>query len=351
VQVHVAGEDAKPDGISAALTMTEDLPLLRELAADPRVEASVRRLKIEGLIETEGKSTYFLGCGVSPGDEDRVSPRLFTKNDDGVFVREGSPDGAVLAKGLARSLGLDLGEEATLVAGTAQGSVNGVDITVQGIVDAAIPSFTQREVFVPLAKLQRLVRLPGRISELALRLVPSADPDAFIADYAPRAQAAGLRLIGIAQIEPLIGRVEVIWHAVIAATVALLFLSTALSVTNVVSMMVAERTVEIGTMMAIGARPRDVFALFAAEAALISLIGGAAGAVVGVFAVWLLGRIGVPFHSPFGPELLVVRPTLELGTVAAAYAGAVLLAVLAALVPARRAARVSPVRAFRGQLT
>jgi putative ABC transport system permease protein len=145
--------------------------------------------------------------------------------------------------------------------------------------------------------------------------------------------------------------VQVIWHVVITATVALLFLSTALSVTNVVSMMVAERTVEIGTMMAIGARPRDVFTLFAAEAALISLIGGAAGTAVGVLIVLLLGHVGVPFRNPFGPELLIVRPTVASTTIIVAYAGAVALAVVAALVPAARAARVSPVRAFRGQLT
>jgi putative ABC transport system permease protein len=132
---------------------------------------------------------------------------------------------------------------------------------------------------------------------------------------------------------------------------ALLFLSTALSVLNIIFMLVAERTVEIGTLMAIGARPQDVKFLFSAEAALIGILGRVAGVLIGNVVVGIMDATGVPFKSPFGAGELVIRPQISFGVSAIVLGIAVGICYLSAIVPARKAALVEPVRAFRGQIT
>lgn len=72
----------------------------------------------------------------------------------------------------------------------------------------------------------------------------------------------------------------------------------------VMSMAVLERTREIGVLRVVGARRRDVFALFLVEAGLLGLAGGAVGDAVG----WAVGRIGgAALHQP---QLVSVSPWL-----------------------------------------
>ena len=108
-----------------------------------------------------------------------------------------------------------------------------------------------------------------------------------------------------------------------------------IGVMNVMLVSVTERTREIGLRMAIGARPRHVLAQFVVEAALLALIGGAAGVVLGVAAaIGLAALAGFP---------VVLDPAA--GVIALLVSAGVGLA--AGLYPALRASRLDPVVALR----
>jgi putative ABC transport system permease protein len=350
-QIHAAGYWQRQDGLQASLTLPEGGEIERAVRGDPSVATSVRRLRLEGIVSTGDESVYFIGKGVEPAAEAAASPKLFTKNDEGSFVTDADKYGVTIGKGLAESLRLKIGDELTLIAQTAQGSVNGIDAHVIGIVDAEIPSFSKRVVYTHIELLQRLVRLPGRYTELGVKLAPGVDVDAWVEGLRPRATAAGAELRGWWEIEPVIRNVGRIWDSVVILITGLLLLSTALSVLNIVFMVVAERTVEIGTLMALGARARDVRVLFALEATLIGLVGGGLGALAGNAVVYAMDYAGVPFQSPFGAGQLIIHPKMHLAVSLAVYGSAVAICALAALAPARKASRVEPVAAFRGQIS
>ena len=149
----------------------------------------------------------------------------------------------------------------------------------------------------------------------------------------------------------MIRRVGRIFDSVVVLIGGLLFLSAGLSVLSIIFMMVSERTVEIGTLMAIGARPRDVWFLFALESAALGLFGGLLGGALGTVTVALMGAFGLPFQNPFGGGALVLHPSVHWGVSSAFAVAAIFICVIASLGPAQRASRVDPVRAFRGQLT
>ena len=126
----------------------------------------------------------------------------------------------------------------------------------------------------------------------------------------------------------------------LVATITTLFgglalLLAAIGLYGVLSYGVARRTREFGIRIAIGAEARSIMALVAREAGWV--VGG--GIALGLLAAWALGRIVTGL-------LYGVQPTDPVSAVIAvvvlATAGA-----LAAWVPARRAARVDPVRALR----
>lgn len=122
----------------------------------------------------------------------------------------------------------------------------------------------------------------------------------------------------------------------------------ALGIVNTMVMSVLERTREIGLLKALGATDRDVAALFLAESAILGLAGGVLGIGLSVG----LGAIGnqqgrqliekatmMPFEAT-----LFVFPWWLLGGGLAFSVG---VGLIAALVPALRAARVDPVVALR----
>ena len=121
----------------------------------------------------------------------------------------------------------------------------------------------------------------------------------------------------------------------IAVFGALAVLLAGIGVYAVVAFSVAQRTREIGIRMAMGARTKDVLRLVLREGAALAVAGAAAG----LLGAWMLTRVlaGMVYGvSPRDPVAYALAPALLIA-----------IALLASLLPTRRAVRVDPVEAIR----
>jgi putative ABC transport system permease protein len=110
----------------------------------------------------------------------------------------------------------------------------------------------------------------------------------------------------------------------------------AVGIFGVLSYLVSERTREIGVRMALGARPRTIFRHVLAQGGWLVAIGSVLGLAGGAaLARWIRG------------QLFQVSPADDPLTLAAATLGLAVIALIATLIPARRATRVNPVVALR----
>ena len=128
-----------------------------------------------------------------------------------------------------------------------------------------------------------------------------------------------------------------------------LFFIIMVGITNTFRMIMIERIKEIGTMRALGMQRPGVRNLFLLEAFLLSMGGALAGLVLAIFAMFILSKVFWGLDSPIFIllnngymtfRLLPLQVLLHFGIVA-------VLTVLAAFLPARRAAAMHPVEALR----
>jgi len=121
------------------------------------------------------------------------------------------------------------------------------------------------------------------------------------------------------------------------------------TVSNTMSMAVIERTVEIGTLRAIGLRQTGIRAMFLTEGIVLGCFGAVLGIGVALGFAWLINQLGLTWIAPgrIEPSPLAVSLSGEHALMLVSAIGLVIVAALSAILPASRAARMNIVDALR----
>jgi putative ABC transport system permease protein len=175
------------------------------------------------------------------------------------------------------------------------------------------------------------------VSAYVLYLDPGVDPAAVSARI--KRQIVGVRATTPSDFETQIKQPLAVFTSVIYAIGAISLLVGGLSVINTMTMSVSERTREIGIRKAIGASDAQIMTQFVAESAVIGLIGGVAGLLLGL----LIAGAGNAAGEMSGNAVFLVTTRLMVSSVLFA----VILGVVSGLYPAYHAASLNPVEALR----
>jgi len=257
-------------------------------------------------------------------NEDMVAGEFRLSGTDGVIGVE-----------LAKDLGVAVGDRIRI--GTPEGREE--VITVAGIFDLGNKDLNQRWVFVTLKLAQTLLDLPGGVStiELTVREIFGAEAVA-------------------ARIERETGLLAESWMKTNAQLLAAMrnqdistgtirlfvTLVVALGIASVLVVWVVQKQKEIGILRAMGASRLRIMTVFLLQGGMVALGGSVAGSLIAAALVRVFARVFVNADGTpmFVPE---VGATLVLTT----WAVALFTGLLAAALPARRAAQLDPVAAIR----
>ncbi|HEX6053530.1 MAG TPA: ABC transporter permease [Gemmatimonadaceae bacterium] len=274
--------------------------------------------------------------GIEPEDYQRIVPLdsfLVAGRIDLTGFR------AVIGTELAGDLGLSEGDRFRLRVGTEDETDEGSIYTVSGIFDIGSTDLNERWVFVSLRATQSMFGLEGGVSTIEVKGAEIYDAESLAQRIAALTGLdADSWMRTNAQL--LTGLRSQNASSVMIQTFVIL--AVALGIASVLAVSVVQKSREIGILRATGTSTRQVMRIFLIQGAIVGLLGSAVGILLGVALGYVFSRMALnPDGSPTFPvnldAVLYVRSAaLALG-----------VGLVAAILPARRAARTDPAEIIR----
>ncbi len=161
--------------------------------------------------------------------------------------------------------------------------------------------------------------------------------------------AQGLEVLDFRTLNPAFGQTDEFMASMFGFIALLIAVIVLFTIANTMGTAVVERTVEIGTLRAMGQRCSGIRRLFLCEALLLGAAGTALGLLATAGVAWAINHSGWTWTPPgySYAYLVLVRVWQDLPLLAGSMAGLLLVTVASAWWPARRAARMDIVDALR----
>ena len=339
---------SKNDGIKDYEALTARLGRL------PHVAACAPALYGEVLASFHSRAQGIVLKGVDPQREIHVGDLLLRLREgtlEGLSQTFADADPIILGKELAKSLGAYVGD--TILITSPQGYLTPLEVVpkfrhfrVVGVFDSGFYDFDATWAFTNLPAAQRLFDLADVASVIEFK-IDDIYRAASVAEKIREAAGKGFETTTwMEQNRSLLSALR-LERLVTILTIGLIVVVAALNIFITLAMMVMEKNRDIAVLMSMGARKRQVWAVFTLHGLLIGAFGSLLGLVLGYGTSWLGGRYklvplqadvyalaSVPFHARPWDGVWITLAALS-------------ISFLATLYPSLSAARLDPVEILR----
>ena len=352
LQVHRKGYVASIDNLPLNLNLRPSAMKKVETALGSLggVESFSPRIKFGGMFSNFAETTNIRLNGVYPERELKTVPLLVSRISSGkAAIEKGEIIIPVL---LSRGMGVNLGDAVVIVATNKDGSVNGKQFKVAGMIESTTGP-GGRDGYVHIEDAVELLRMTEtEISEVAVRLrdFSKLDPvtEQLSTLLAGEVNQQGKPVFEVHNWEKLspfynIARmIDVMTFFIKLMLIAIVLIS----IMNVMIMAVYERIREIGTIAAIGTPPGKILSMFLIEGLCLGVLGAISGGFLGVVILYLINAAKMTFN--FGQQTgIILTAAVRPADLLAVSAIVILVSVIASLQPAFKASRMEPIDALR----
>ena len=236
-----------------------------------------------------------------------------------------------------------------------RGAPNVASLEVVRAEDQGVKELDDVSMIMHLAQLQQLIygKSPPKATSIMLQLRHSDQIPAARARLAPIlakfSTSQPLAVLDFRELNPFFVQTMLMFDTIFGFVFVLIGGIVLFTVSNTMNTTVVERTVEIGTLRAIGLRRGGILRLFVMEGALLGLCGALLGVVLALLLAVIINGIGMPWLPPGNVELVpfTVNVWGENRMIIGTTFGLICIAILSAWWPAYRAARLDVVEALR----
>lgn len=324
--------------------------IIEQVEQQQAIEAYAIRSLNNGMLATSKGSRGVQIRGINPTQEQMVT-KLGDKLIDGkYFGQTKKKNPIIISERLAAKLKLKVKSKVVLTFQGVDGELVSAAFKVIGLYKTGNAIFEEMNIFVQQTDLSRLLGDQGLVHEIALvmkdiKSIPTVQekltvalPDVLVENYK--------------EVSPDVNMYESQMSISTSIVITIVMLALIFGIINTMLMAVLERTKELGMLMAIGMKPRQVFSMIIVETLLLGLLAAPVGLLFGFLTVSYYSNVGIDLSAYSGGMDMVgmssmVYPTLEMQTFITIAVSVAVTALLGALYPARKATKLKPVEAMQ----
>ncbi len=351
IQIHADGYLERP----SIWERIEDPDALLQALDETGLRSSARLLG-GALVASGDASTGAVLKGLRPERDAQVSD-VYQRLDRGEWLDPFDPMGVVLGYRLARTLGIDVGDELVALSQATDGSMANDLFLVRGVLESLSEETDRATVFLVEDQFRSFFTLEDGAHQVIVRSGEGQDlaAAAGVVEQAAASSVPGVEVKSWRDLLPGIANILDSAQAAVQVVAFVVYVVIAILILNAMLMAVFERIREFGVLKAIGVSPRRVLALILIEGALQAALAIVIGLVASLPALWFVTARGIDVGQLGGTAIMgVSMDQVWTGAVSpATIAGPVMILLfivgLAVLFPAVKAARISPIEAIHHQ--
>lgn len=306
------------------------------------------RIQFGGLLAKGDETAVLVFCRAADiENEVKVCPRIKDNVIEGRFLTKDDANGAVVASGLKKGIGANIGDLIIIVSNTKDGFQNAVEVEIVGIIEEKAAQANTRLVYLSIQKAQELLYMGDEATEIVMRTHENSDVDSLNQKLNHLLKSRGLESNTWVDVSEFFVGVMEKQNAIVFALCLIFYLIVICSITNTMMLTLFERKKEIGTMMAIGIKSRYVIRLIVIESTIIGVIGSLLGILLSAGVIVMLNRIGLSYQPPMGMNLVTIYPLINPPFMLLSFVLGVLSAIVGSIYPARKVLNVNPIDALR----
>lgn len=352
IQIHKKGYVASVDNLPLDRNLNAKMlefiePQLKENAL---VESYSYRIKFGAMFSNFTSTTNIRLNAIDPQKEFKTLPLLEGRiMDMNVTFKPGE---IIVPELLIKGMDVKIGDTIVLVANNKNGSVNGINLKVAGIV-GQIMGPGGRDGYIHMEDAKKALRMNNdlEVSEIVIRLKDVEKLGVAEKSLQPileKVNKEGKSVFEIhtwEKLSPFYNIIKMI--DIMNISIQTILISIVLiSILNVMMMSVFERVREIGTIAAMGTPPLTIVKLFLCEGLMLGVFGAVLGSVLSSGIVYVLNIVKITYS--FGQQSgLELAPKLSLGEIGSVSLVVILISLVASISPAIKASRLDPVEALR----
>lgn len=329
---------------------------LARIRAIVEQDTAVRHLSevmtLTGFLSNGDSTTIYVGAAWIPSEKyafQFAARGLMSRLHffDGEPLSDDLPHGIGLSRGLAERLGEGIGSDVILMAATVQGRINAADASVLQFIDTAMELLEDKWVAMPLDLARTLYDTDGA-SRISLLIDERADLEQVRARLSEALRDAGLDVDVLTwrELSDFYVKVERMFDTIFLIVFVIVAAIIIMSVVNTLSMSVLERSREIGTLRAIGAKRGHIVWLFSLEGGLLGLLGCGAGLLLLGLSLTIFGLVAPNWNPPHVVRTLPLEIYIVPSYLGLSLLTLTVLAWISGMLPARRIARSNIVSAL-----
>jgi len=327
-------------------TILQSAKLIKEIDTLKHVVAYSKRLIIQGMASTARGNYGVKIMGIFPEQEKNITS-VSKKLIQGTYLNKLKKNPIVIGKKLADKLGINVNSKVVLNFQDSDNNIVASGFRVEGIFKTVNSVFDEETVFIKYSDIAPLMGLNGKYHEMAILCGELSQTEQV------KSQIKTPNLVeSWDQLSPELGYAQRTMSEFIYIFMGIILLALAFGIVNTMLMAVMERKREIGMLLSVGMNKKKVFAMIMLETVFLVLMATPPGILLSLWTIEYFGNHGIDLSVVaqgleswgMGARVFTKLPFLMYLDITFM---TLIAALIAAIIPARRALKLKPAEAVK----